>query len=481
MKHTVRTTLFWLGLGVSVQRVLQLATFLCIGHALGVERLGIYAEGLALGGLLAVLAGTGVRNVLARAVSQTPDAARSLVLAAVRARLLLGAVLGGITIGVAFGAAREPWFWTLCVLQVLPCAFDLKTLLDAAGRTRAEVLLDTTVALLQLALVLAWIEAGGDDLVVLAAIALCSKCLYALGAVLAISRLPNRSTVPFLTSLRHGLGVGIGQTPHEVMVVADVWIVAWCMGSEAAGLYAVAARLGAAALVPSLQVTRLLMPHMLRASHAGNPGRTLATALRATLLVTLPVLAGGAVVAEGLCGLSGPQFRDASLPLVLLLGAGCLQHLAWQCSNALLAEGRDAAYARGLGWPSVLQLLGLAAAAIAMTSLAAPMPVEPWHAAAVASACAVLAHAIYLLHGLRATRELRQQPLWHRALPGLLVAAATAVGAAVPRCCGDGAMVVVLQVLAGGIAFGASMWLVELRGRVARLGDGLAQASGFGS
>ena len=86
MKHSVRSTLVTLGLGVLLQRILQLATFLCVGKALGVERLGTYAEGLGLAALLAVLAGTGVRNVLARAIAQEPAAAGTLVRAAVRAR-----------------------------------------------------------------------------------------------------------------------------------------------------------------------------------------------------------------------------------------------------------------------------------------------------------------------------------------------------------------------------------------------------------
>ncbi|HEU4419394.1 MAG TPA: hypothetical protein VFT55_10675 [Planctomycetota bacterium] len=478
MKQTVRSTLLCLGLGVFVQRLLQLATFLCIGRALGVERLGTYAQGLALGGLLAVLAGTGVRNLLARAVAQTPEAARSLVLAAVWARLQLGALLGAIAIAIAFCSAQQPWFWTLCVLQVLPCALDLKSLLDATGRTRIEVLLDTTAALLQLLLVLAWIGAGGDEFGTLAAIALGSKCLYAIGAAFAIRQLPNGAVAPSLLPLRHRLGVAIGQTPHEVMAAADVWIVALCMGNEAAGLYAVAARLAAAALVPSLQLARLLLPHLLHASHVGDPGRTLGTALRATLLVTLPMLAGGTVVAVGLCGLSGAQFEVASLSLVLLLGAGCLQHLGWQCSNALLAAGRDATYARGLGWPSVLQLLGIGVVSFAMASLATP---QPWHTATAASACALVAHSIYLLHGLRATRALRQQPLWHRIAAALLVSTATTLAAAMPGLCGDGFFVLVLQLCAGGLAFTTSLWFVEMRGRVAQLGHGLARASGFGS
>ncbi len=479
VKHGVRSTLLCLALGVLLQRLLQLATFLCIGRALGVDRLGVYAQGIALGGLLAVLAGTGVRNLLARAIAQDPNAARSLVLGAVRARLALGSGLGSLAVGSAFLFAGQPWFWTLCVLQVLPCAFDLKNLLDVAGRTRTEVVLDTTAALLHLALVLLWIAAGGGELSTLAAIALGSKCVYAAGAVVTIRQLPSGSPARSRLPLRQRLGVAIGQTPHEVMVAGDVWIVALCLGNSAAGLYAVAARLAAAALLPSTQLARLLLPHLLHASRDGDAGRTLGTALRATLLVTLPMLAGGAAVAARLCGLSGPQFSPAGITLVVLLCAGSLQHLGWQCSNALLAAGRDAAYARGLGWPSVLHLASLAAAAFALTGKAASSHWQPPLAAALAGACAVLAHAAYAIDGLHATRHLRPEPLRLRVGGPVFVAAATGIFAALPHLCGDVAFVLPLQLASGAIAFMAGLWLVELRGRVARLGDGLASASGF--
>ena len=48
MKHSVRSTLVTLGLGTTMQRVLQLVTFLAIGRALGAPRLGQFAEGQAL-------------------------------------------------------------------------------------------------------------------------------------------------------------------------------------------------------------------------------------------------------------------------------------------------------------------------------------------------------------------------------------------------------------------------------------------------
>ncbi|MFY9344137.1 MAG: hypothetical protein WAT39_16725, partial [Planctomycetota bacterium] len=60
MKHGIRATLLALAAGVVAQRLCQLLAFVLIGHALGAAGLGHYAEGQALGAILAVLAGAGV-------------------------------------------------------------------------------------------------------------------------------------------------------------------------------------------------------------------------------------------------------------------------------------------------------------------------------------------------------------------------------------------------------------------------------------
>jgi hypothetical protein len=72
------------------------------------------------------------------------------------------------------------------------------------------------------------------------------------------------------------------------------------------------------------------------------------------------MLAGGTLAPQALASLNGPAFAAAAPALALLLLAGCLQHLGWQCSHALLAMRRDTAYAHSLGWPAWLQFGNLA-------------------------------------------------------------------------------------------------------------------------
>jgi O-antigen/teichoic acid export membrane protein len=463
VKHGVRRTLTWLAAGAIAHRVLQLVTFVLVGRALGVGGLGTYAGGQALAATLAVLAGLGVRNLAAREIAQKPQHARAIVAAAVQLRLVLATALVALATAVAWICAEQPWFWTLSVALALPAAFDLKNLGDAAGQARSEVRFEGAAATLQFVLVAAWAAGGGERLATLAAIALLSRSSYAALAWASVQRLPGRGVTVRLPWRKVGLGAA--QTLHELLAAGDVALVGWFAGADAAGLYAVATRFAGAALVPSSQIARLLMPHVLHAGARGDGERTLATALRATAWTTLPLCAGGIVVAERLCALGGEAFVPAAAALQLLLVGGACQHLGWQWSHALLARGRDTAYAFGLGLPATLHA--------ALFVLVLP---DDRVAATAAATIAAGAHLLYLLLGRLAHGG--HTGLSTGAMPWLAAAAtagaAALVGAVLPE-----ALALPAQLLAGGAAYGAVLFRCELRGRGGRIGDGLAAASGF--
>lgn len=468
MKHSVRSTLLYLGAGVVVQRLLQLLAFVIVGRALGVAGLGTYASGMAVAAMFAVMAGAGVRNLVARAISQQPNAARALVKHAVNMRLFLGLVLAIVATTVGFAYSLRPWFWMLCALHVLPAAFDLKNLVDAAGRTRHEILLDATAAVLQVGLISIWALVDNQQLEVLAAISLACRVLYATGAMLQIRRLPGEQP---LHQPRLGLSaVGAGQTAHELLAIGDIALIAFLCGDATAGYYAVAVRFAAAALVPSTQLARLLLPHLLHAEQLGDSVRTLGTAIRSTLWLTAPICAGGLVVADSLCALSGPEFALSGHVLRLLLFAGICQHVGWQCSHALLAGNRDRAYAHGLGWPAVLH-------AIALIGLLAIPAMNAAMSATLAATAAAAAQAIYLVNVLSA---LRVSSAFLRALAGpLLAAVTTAAAASLPTHWLPLPWQLPASIAAGATGFACVLWRFELRGRLGRVGDGLANASGF--
>jgi O-antigen/teichoic acid export membrane protein len=468
VKHSVRSTILCLGAGVTVQRVLQLCAFLIVGRTLGVEGLGVYAEGMAVAAILAVIAGAGVRNLVARAVSQQPQAARGLVAHAVHMRLLVGITLAIVATAIAFIGSERPWFWMLCIVHVVPAAFDLKNLIDAAGRTRSEVVLDSSVAVMQLCLIGAWAGLGGQQLEALAGISLLCRCIYATGAIqqirsLSLAEEPKRLDVR-LTA------VGAGQTAHELLAIGDIVIIALVCGDAAAGYYAVAVRFAAAAMLPSAQLARLLLPHLLHADQRGDAARTFGTAIRATLWLTAPICAGGLVVADSLCALSGPDFATSGHVLRLLLFAGICQHVGWQCSHSLLAAKRDRSYAYGLGWPAILQ-------ASLLTALVFTNDLDAAILATLAATAAAVAQGAYLVTGLAAMRA--SKAFLRGFFAPLLAAIATAIGAMLPLPWLPHECHLIAHVAFGAAGFLCLLWLLELRGRFSKLGDGLATASGL--
>jgi O-antigen/teichoic acid export membrane protein len=471
VNHAVRRTLLALFGGVAVQRLCQLASFVLVGRALGVAGLGQYAQGMALAAVLGVLAAAGIGNATARAIVGNPTAAGAIVRAAVRMRLRRGAALAALA-GVGATLLRaDPLLWWLCALHALPSAFDQKPALDACGRTRTDVRVESLAALLQLAAVAAACASGAASASAFAGIALAVRCAHAWNAARIIAALPGRDAAATLPRSFHGPAAG--QAAHELLAIGDVWLVALALGDAAAGLYALGARLAAAALVPSAQLARLLTPHQLHAAHAGDGARTLAAALRATLLATLPVAAGGAVAAPMLCTLAGGGFEAATATLRLLLLAGCAQHLGWQCSLALLARRQDVAYAHGFAWPAVAH-----AAAIGLLPLALSADASAQVAATAAASVAAVAYTAYLFANALAAGVRRcGRPAGLVAALG--VAAATALAAAAPSTLGVRESLLLAQLAAGGAAFAGGIWFVELRGRLGRIGDGLATASGF--
>lgn len=468
VSRAVRANLIALGVGSVLQRLGQLLAIAWLCHALGPAGAGRWALGMAVGSLLAVLAGTGLRSHVARAIARQPDAAGAWLRAAIRSRLWIGALLVGATAAAAGLTADEPWFWVMCALQAVPAAFELRQLLDVVDRTKAEVAIEALAGVGFLIAVAIAVVVDCRDPTVYVACHLLARGAYAVAAASLVARLPCRDSVPGTWQLiRCASGVSGAQTVCEAIGAGEVWLIAALGGESTAGLFAIAQRLVGAAAMPSQQLTRLLLPHLFSAGAGGDVGRTLRTALRATALATLPLAAGGAVVAAPLCALFGVEFGAAAPVLSLLLLATVLQHLGWQCSHAQFGCTRDLAYSRGLMLQAVLLVIGYA------------LLVPPWQATG-AGIAAVLAQAIYLTFGLATmgSRILTDAAVWLRPAAGVAVATAAATAIAGIGNTPPGWRLFA-QLAAGGGAFLLGLWLVELRRRGHRLGEGLVQASGF--
>src|SRR5262249_59364073 len=98
------------------------------------EATGMHAQGVALGGLIAVAANAGLRNAVARALARAPESAGLWLAATVRARLLRTAVVLVPTAAAAACCCTSPWFWCASAALALPAAFGLKHMCAGAPR-----------------------------------------------------------------------------------------------------------------------------------------------------------------------------------------------------------------------------------------------------------------------------------------------------------------------------------------------------------
>ncbi|MCY2957424.1 MAG: polysaccharide biosynthesis C-terminal domain-containing protein [Planctomycetota bacterium] len=462
---SVHRTLTTLGLGLFAQRAAQLIALLMITRSLGAEFTGKTAQGLALAGLLSVLASAGLRNEVARGLAQSKNSAGLWLRSAVKARLLRCCYLWTIAIALAFAASDTPWFWIVSATACIPNAFDLKQIGDVAARTRSEVVIETSAALLFLLTVLIWLQAGGCEPVMLAGIQLGCRVLYALGSAFTIRKLPAHGTAPKARELlRKSRRLAPAQVFSELPVAADVCIVGLLAGDSVAGLYTIGSRIAGAAGMPTVQLTRLFFAHQIHAATRGRSARATRVAMRATTLVMLPLLAGGWIAADQLCALFGSEFANAADATRWLLVAITAQHIAWQVHQALLATGRDEAYRRALWLPAMVHTIGLLTLTKTFGSTGAAL------ATALAQICFLTASLLQLDRA-----ELRPL-LWLRG-PLMLAFATGAVTLLTTAI--EGGHALLWQLPMGGMTWCIGIYLLELRNRWSRIGTGLIEASDF--
>ncbi len=473
MGQTVRSTLTALALGTIVQRGALLGVTVTIGHALGPVGLGRYALALALGTTIAVLTGTGIRNVTSRGAVREPERAGGWLRVAVRLRFGLALLALVPILGALLLFADDPALWVVGALIGLPLAWDQKGLLDAASRTGHEVLMDVGAAVLQLGGTVLLVATGHPDITLLVVVHLLGRVAYAALAERTLRRLPGRSDAPRgSTVLRAAAMPTLTQTWTGLVQTADVWLVRFFGGEAAAGLYALAQRIATTAALPGSWLTRLLQPHNDRAAHADREGSTMAAAvataatgsrgLRATAYAVVPLAAGGCVVAGPLCALFGSEFAAAAPALRALLAATALLHLGWQHSQILFAHGRVRAWASSM-WLGTVAHVGLLAV------------LTPGQGATGAAIAALLGHALYLgLAHYAALRTVRLA-LPTAVAPAIVTGALTATGALLATPLG-----LFAQLALGALGAALGLYWLELRHTWRRLGHGLSNASGFG-
>ncbi|SDG15443.1 Membrane protein involved in the export of O-antigen and teichoic acid [Limimonas halophila] len=314
---------------------LGLLLTLALARWLGADAYGGYAAAMAVAQLAAVALAMGLPQLAARDGARHRATGDTGGLAGLRRCLVrhgAGVAVAAVSVAIAglmVWADRAVTVAATAALAALLVALRLHgEWLVGAGRTLLGELGDGALrrGLFALALIPAviWLPAAGGT--ALTAHALAAAGALALVAAMAGRREAHATTADGTDRARYAAALpflGVAAL-NVVMANADVLMLGALAGPEAAGPYAVAARLAEMPALALLAVNAAAVPVYARA-HTANDPRSAAEAARWTAR-TLTLLAGGTLALAWLAGpallpLLGAGFGAGATPLMILAGA----------------------------------------------------------------------------------------------------------------------------------------------------------------
>lgn len=350
-------------LGRAVHGAVSFAALVLLAQALDPAAVGVYASAVAFFGLLDTLVDSGSVLALVRRGSSEPHSFRPLL---ARARRLRAGTAGAATLAALTYLALDPrvalagpWGWlaALTILSHVPgvdgAVFNLRLEFGLPAAVRALTALAALAGL-------AWLAAAqvADPLAYLcvtqARAAITNLWLWA-AARPRIARYPD-APADTRGFIRESFALGLGGLLREGYVRADVLLLRWLAGADAAGLYAPArSALNFAMQWPSYLLT-VALPPLAAAAHRDfavfraqvwRLARNLALFAWPAALFSLPL------APWFLSRLFGAEYLAAAPALRLLAAAAALAYPGSAVLTALIARGG----ARSALWISALAML----------------------------------------------------------------------------------------------------------------------------
>jgi O-antigen/teichoic acid export membrane protein len=321
---------------------------------LGPERYGQYTLALMYMQLFAVLADVGLFTTVVREISRDPARTDELAGNALTLRLLLSVAMIALASLISLLLPYEPDVRVAILLAGGPLLFGMLTssmvaVLQSRLRMGRAVVGEVTgravalglailVAALDLGFYAVMLAAGAGSLVVL-------LVTWALTRPVAAVRLHADRAV-WRTLLGASLPLGLALAINEIYFRADSLIISLFEPFEQVGLYTLAYRMLEFALALGSIFLTTVFPLLSEAVAHDEPRalRLIQSSTDALVLLAMPLVAGGLVVAPQLVELvSGADFRDAATPLQILLLAGALSWVNGVFGFALVAKRRQLA------------------------------------------------------------------------------------------------------------------------------------------
>ncbi len=314
----------WLTAGQVTTWALTLAWTVYVPRRLGSAQVGVFTLSAAVGGVLMVIIGLGMRPLLVREVASHPDRAPRLVGAAIILRAIFGVPALGVTLLLAW---LGPFHGEEALAVLIGWGSCLSTSLVepiSAGFQGQEKMR-----------YLAYYGTLGSVLSTVSGIILVSLGVHAIGLLLAGVSLATLNGVLLLawsrSHFRVDLAVGrrelwdllVRSLPYwsfAAFYTVYLWIDSLMLGamttSSVLGWYGVPTRLfGTLLFIPTILSTAWL-PRLARAHTQGGRVELLGSArpaVQATIVLSLPVCVGAVLVAEPLIqALYGPGFSESA-------------------------------------------------------------------------------------------------------------------------------------------------------------------------
>lgn len=415
--------------GDLVTKLASLAFFVVLARELGSDAFGHYTFALSITVLLTSLAGFGTDSLLTREVARKPEAIHDLYWTSIVLKVVLGAGLTAIGVGVSVINGYHTDVHVTVALLGAGC------ILEGLSKTVAATFLahdDTRPSAAGLIVQRFFTAFAGIAAVVAGAGLVPVATIYVVGALLGYAyvrrALARRGIAPRRqVSLRHARSVTREAAPFGFKLVfstaifrIDATLLALMKESQIVGYYGAAYRVLESTLFVPYAFEAAIYPTMSRLSRDSTPsiGSVFATGLKAMLVLMMPVglvflLYGG----EFLELLYGSEYAAAEHAMMWLGGAAALYGVSFIAGSLISAQGRIRTLAWATFWILLLNI-GLNLVVIPRWSLTG--------AAAVTTITEAVQMVALLVIGLRITGRIDAR----RVLAGPLAGAAALVAVA---------------------------------------------------
>jgi len=361
MRRVARNTAFMLA-GDAGVKLLAAVFGVVVVRRFGPEDFGRYAAALAFVGMWSILTDLGTSQFSLRALARGDRAAALLAdLIGLRLLLSLAALLAIPALAEAMGEPNEQVvgvFVGSLVLLVHAVSGPVQALMIA--RERLAVVSAASVANQALFVVFGTVSllAHGGFVGLLVAV-IVSQALVGAGLVQAARRrlslrLERPSPARWPRLLRSGLPFFVSQVSDVALRRFELVYILWALSATQVGWYSVAVNLVAMLMPLSQSLGFAIFPRLVRenagaapASEGGNVGSTLQNSARWVLLISLPIAAGGFLLADRIIEtLYTAAFQPAVPVLRLLVWSLPLLFLQEVLGRAVVARQLEHAMAR---------------------------------------------------------------------------------------------------------------------------------------